>query len=321
MSSDLDRFIRLIDSADFKSYSKLVLTSSREDLNCLASLLGSSNVMYLLINNVGKSATQDELWIRKLIEPPSNSLTRVKHYVISEVTEALILVELRSTYLLTSYEVLRELKRVGKGFKAVVILKVPPTLSEHDYMNLLTYISVLNHESLANFTLIISSKLLNQLKLFMGEHSLTQCLNNVLKFSSNIEKYLLKYRRVGVLTCFPKADIEIFGNLTNLVRFTHHLMDDYSEAIDSALLTITHSLKDLNSEVNYMKSRLKIRELELISVKSDGRELSIMIVEPNNGLLQQLGKFITKSYELIKDMGLNISLTDLTKAWVSNEVP
>ncbi|MEM4519281.1 MAG: hypothetical protein QXD94_02450 [Sulfolobales archaeon] len=314
MSLDLDRLMRLIDSIDFKSYTKLVLTSSKDDLNCLINVLGTTDVVYILINNnvAANSQVRDELWIRRLTESVNNSLTKVKYYIINELSEVLVFIDLKSPYLHASYEALRELKEINRNSRAFVIIKIPPNPSELDFINLLTYVALVTKESLSNYVLITSSRLLDSLKLLYDGNTLAICINTLLKFSPNIERYLAKYRKVGVFTCFPRANLEVFGNLTNIVRFTHHMMNDFTDSIDSALMLIIHNLKDLNSEVNYMKARLKINELELVGIKSEGKELTVLTVEPNNSLILELRRFITKTYELIKEMELNISPIDLT---------
>ncbi len=313
MSSNLDRLIRLIDSADFKTYSKLVLTSTNEDLSVLRSVLGGTNVIYLLIGDEVQPITQKCFWFSKLGDPSYDTPTKLKLYAISEVEEAITFIELTPLHLLISYELMRELRRVNPNCRLIAVVKVPSNQSECDLINLLTYAASLIKGGTFNFMLLINKDLIEYLKLLNIDSGLLHlCIADMLGHSSNIGEYLSNYRKVGVFTCFPKADLEVFGSLVNIIRFTHHLMRDYSGLINTALV-ITRNLKDLNSEIADVRDRLGAGDLRLINVRDGDSLITVITVEPNNDLILRLREFIIKAYDVIRESQLDISLADLAE--------
>ncbi len=314
MSYYLDRLIRLIDSVDFKTYSRLVLASARDDLNVLRSLLGSDSTVYLPANS---SATQPALeggyWFSRLGDQSYDPISNMRLCVTSDVLETLAFIDANPHNLLLSYELMREVKKVNVSSRTITVLRVPSNPSDNDFINLLTYLALATKEGIADLMLLIHEDLISYLKLVGGEETFSACVVNILKISSDIEKYLSEHGRLGIITCFPKADLEVFGSLANIVMFSHHLMHDYTNSIDSALIAVAHNLKDLSSQINYLKNRLNVRELILISIPSKSDLLTVLTVEPCNNLILTLRKFIAKSYELVRERKLQISLEDLAK--------
>ncbi|MEM4498535.1 MAG: hypothetical protein QXH57_00260 [Sulfolobales archaeon] len=310
MSSSLDRLLRLIDSADFRSYSRLVLTSSSKDLNILKDVLGDGRIVYLLINNSVKlDSDRKGFWFLELGNVP----TKIRLYAIEEVEEVIVFIDLIPHHLLISYELMREVKRVSINSKSYAMLKVPTNPSEHDLINLLTYAAVLIKENIVDFIILIHYNLIEYLKTLTSGDVFPLCVVEVLKNSSNISKYLSRYRKIGMLTCFPRADLKIFDTIANIVKLSHHLIGDYNVLIDAALIIVTHNLKELDHEVSRLKKELSISELEVISIRGGGDFLTVLTIEPNNSLVLELLKLKTKAYELVKKSRLSLSLEDLTR--------
>lgn len=310
MSSSLDRLLRLIDSADFKSYSKLVLTSSGKDLNILKDALGDGRIAYLLINNgVKLDSDRKGFWFLDV----RGLTTKVRLYAIDEVEEVIAFIDLIPHHLLVSYELMREAKKVSINSKSIAMLKVPTDPSEYDLINLLTYAAALIKEDIADFVILLHYNLIEYLKILMSGDAFPLCVVEVLKNSLNISRYLSRYEKIGVLTCLPRADLKVFDSLANVVKLSHHLIGDYDVLIDTALVIVTYNLKELDYEISRLRKQLNVSELEVVSVKGRGDFPTVLTVEPNNSLILELRKVVTKAYELVKNSQLGLSLEDLTR--------
>lgn len=310
MSSSLDRLLRLIDSADFRSYSKLVLTSSGKDLNILKDALGDGRIVYLLINDgVKLDYDRKGFWFLDVGDVP----TKIRLYAIDDVEEVIVFIDLIPHHLLISYELLREAKRVSINSRSMAMLKVPTDPSEYDLINLLTYAAALIKENIIDFIILVHHNLIEYLKIFMSGDVFPLCVVEVLKNSLNISRYLSRYRKIGMLTCLPRADLKVFDSIANVVKLSHHLIGDYNVLINTALVIVTHNLKELDYEVSRLRKQLNISELEVISIKGGGDFPTILTVEPNNNLILELRRHVTKAYELVKKSQLGLSLDDLTR--------
>lgn len=310
MGSALDRLLRVLDLVDIKTFKRLVLVESDEDLSMFKSFLGDDGTIYLPIRGLRNSTSN--FWFEVPKDLLQEVITSFKPYIVGELIDVLIYVSLTPSNLAITYEVLKELKVICGNAKKLLFIKVNPTINDNDLINILTYVVKILKEDLINYVLIINKDLLKYLRLINGGNSLVKCLDAVLRNSDSVENYLRRFNKLGVVTCLPKIDLEIFSNLLNVVRFSLHLIGDYSNKLDTALLIIYHNFNDLDLEVGNMGRYFMLNDLHVIEFRDLSNVLTVVMIRPANQLLSRLDG-VVKVYEVIRGKDLGISLNDLTR--------
>jgi hypothetical protein len=309
VSSALDKLLRVLDLVDIKTFKRLVLVESDEDLNMFKSFLGDEGTAYLLIH--GPQNSVSNFWFEIPEDSFREIITSFKPYVVGELTDLVVYISLTPSNLVITYEVLKEVKVVCGNTRKVLFIKVNSPINDDELTNILTYFVRVVKEDLVNYVVIISKDLLKYLRLISDDNSLIKCLDIILRNSEGVENYLRRFNKLGVVTCLPKIDLEIFNSLLNVVRFSLHLIGDYSGRLGTALLIIYHNFKDLNLEISSVGKYFMLSDLHMIEFKDLSNVLTVVVIMPVNKLLGGLDR-VVKVYEVIRGKNLSISLDDLT---------
>lgn len=326
----VDDLIRLIDSIDLNVYENLVIASDYEDYTMFKEILGDSKSFYIIMDGVkevgGHALSLDipgvgGLWFNISTDAVKDYINKLKSYVIYEIKCLYISTRLNPLKLLLAYEVIKDLKSINSNNTALLLIRVPEVLSDDDGVNLVTYLAKLIDSELADAVLLVSNKLVNYLKLIKDpEASFTTCIKLVLENVGEVAKYLRVNNRLGAITCFPKADLNVFASLINVLRLAHHLSGDLSERVGRALLILVHDVSEFNLMLNSVREYFKIEELRYIEVRGVGGYVTLVSIEPRSSLLSDtILKYVVKAYNIVRELGVGINISKLVRL-ISQEV-
>lgn len=315
MSQYLDKLFRLMDLIDLKTYRRLVITSLSEDLNVLTTVFSSKDTLYVTfaygmisMDNVLAISTQDVdgLWISLSDAVVNKYLDLIEPYVVSDLSEVVITVNIKSMDLRLTYEILTKVKKICSNCRVVTLVRVPTKLNDVDGVNLLSFIVAVSRRKLSELVLMVSDKFTTYLKLIRDSDPLVTCFNVLLRNYSYIHEYLSKHGRIGVFACLPNVGLDIFGDLTNAIKFIHHLMGDYECRLERLLMLTSFDVGSLDS-VSEVTKNLGNIELNIITSNVVNADY-IAVVEPSNYLIRSLSRYVTKAYDVIKVLDPSIGM-------------